>query len=327
MTDEYQLDPEYEEHLAQRWLRMVDVMKKGGYWDKMMNGGPELDRVKHFLKVLEGTETDVRQTNDPMTQARPLYLPVFPGLTHVPWRDPADYEWVPMIEAQWEGLRDEGKRVKEFFRPSHYDNIHQGGRWMQGNISAFGSKLPDMAFRGHVPKLALELGDNLPGFACYQGHPFGHYLYSVLVPGLHLPPHTSSDNLKIRAHLALSIPENCQIRVGGEARGWEEGKVMVLEDSLLHEAWNDSDRERLVLILDFWHPDLTPVEVDALSAGLGKWEIRCHLAPTRGISKQDLFNLSRLFQMEEQGDPDRRGYWPNYSEINMVVEPPAAPES
>jgi len=300
------------------WKKVADVMKAGGFWDLIMKSGPELDRVKTYLNILDGTEEDVRSKNDPYTQARSWIMPIFPGLQHYPFRDPKDYEWVPMLESKWEALREEGLKVNGFFTPSAVESLHQGGRWMQGNISAFGSKLPEEAFQGLVPKVALDLGDELPGFACYNGHPFGHYLYSVMEPGIHLPAHTSSDNLKIRAHLGLIIPENCRIKVGHEERNWEEGKVLVLEDSLLHEVWNDSDSERMVLIVDFWHPDLTRVEVDALSAGLGKWEIRRLLAPARNIPQEMVNGLTRLFKWEEKDDPTVRGYWPDHAEIQMA---------
>ena len=39
----------------------------------------------------------------------------------------------------------------------------------------------------------------------------------------------------------------------------------MFDDSFEHEVWNESDRHRYVLILDVWHPDLTPVEVWALA--------------------------------------------------------------
>ncbi|MCB1614287.1 MAG: aspartyl/asparaginyl beta-hydroxylase domain-containing protein, partial [Xanthomonadales bacterium] len=48
-------------------------------------------------------------------------------------------------------------------------------------------------------------------------------------------------------------------------RGWEEGKLMIFDDSFEHEAWNDSDQTRVVLIFDTWNPNLDPVERQAFS--------------------------------------------------------------
>jgi aspartate beta-hydroxylase len=61
------------------------------------------------------------------------------------------------------------------------------------------------------------------------------------------------------------VPAGCGIRVGSTTRSWEEGRCIVFDDSFEHEVWNESDRHRYVLILDFWHPGLTPTEVWALT--------------------------------------------------------------
>lgn len=42
--------------------------------------------------------------------------------------------------------------------------------------------------------------------------------------------------------------------MSGEERAWEEGKMLIFDDSLTHEAWNKSDRIRIVLLIDFLTP-------------------------------------------------------------------------
>lgn len=51
------------------------------------------------------------------------------------------------------------------------------------------------------------------------------------------------------------------MRVGDEIRYPEAGKCIIFDDSFNHEAWHEGDQTRLILILDFWHPDLTDDEV------------------------------------------------------------------
>jgi len=67
-------------------------------------------------------------------------------------------------------------------------------------------------------------------------------------------------------HLPLVVPDKslCRIRVGDETRNWEEGKVLVFDDSFEHEAWNDAELPRVVLIFDVWHPELSTPEVKLL---------------------------------------------------------------
>jgi len=61
-------------------------------------------------------------------------------------------------------------------------------------------------------------------------------------------------------HLPLIIPPGCGFRVGGEQREWEPGKAFVFDDTIEHEAWNDSDEPRAVLIFDIWNPDISAEE-------------------------------------------------------------------
>ena len=93
----------------------------------------------------------------------------------------------------------------------------------------------------------------------------GHALFSVLDPGTHILPHCGPSNHRLRLHLGLVIPQPCSIRVGGETRTWEEGKVLVLDDAFEHEVHNDSGGQRIVLLVDVWHPDFHEKEVRGLA--------------------------------------------------------------
>jgi aspartate beta-hydroxylase len=85
-------------------------------------------------------------------------------------------------------------------------------------------------------------------------------LYSVFTPGTHLLPHRGVTNARLVAHLPLIVPEECALRVGGELHHWQEGRVVVFDDTYEHEAWNRSTRNRVVMIFDIWNPYLTEVE-------------------------------------------------------------------
>jgi aspartate beta-hydroxylase len=61
-------------------------------------------------------------------------------------------------------------------------------------------------------------------------------------------------------HLPLIVPPGCGFRVGAEQREWIPGEAFVFDDTFEHEAWNDSDMPRAVLILDIWSPLVTDAE-------------------------------------------------------------------
>jgi aspartyl/asparaginyl beta-hydroxylase (cupin superfamily) len=66
-------------------------------------------------------------------------------------------------------------------------------------------------------------------------------------------------------HLPLIVPDHCQFRVGFEHRTWRVGELLIFDDTIEHEARNDSDQLRVVLIFDIWNPYLTAEERELVS--------------------------------------------------------------
>jgi aspartyl/asparaginyl beta-hydroxylase (cupin superfamily) len=85
-------------------------------------------------------------------------------------------------------------------------------------------------------------------------------MFSLLRAGARIPPHTGTHNARLICHLPLLVPRDCGFRVGNEVRTWEEGKLLIFDDTIEHEAWNNSDQDRVVLIFDIWRPELTEQE-------------------------------------------------------------------
>jgi aspartate beta-hydroxylase len=86
--------------------------------------------------------------------------------------------------------------------------------------------------------------------------------FSILDARTHIPPHTGVTNTRLTVHLPLVVPPGCRFRVGGETREWRAGEAWVFDDTIEHEAWNDADVTRVVLIFDIWNPQLTALERD-----------------------------------------------------------------
>jgi aspartyl/asparaginyl beta-hydroxylase (cupin superfamily) len=89
-------------------------------------------------------------------------------------------------------------------------------------------------------------------------------MFSVLQPHTRIPPHTGVANFRLVVHLPLVLPGHCGFRVGGETREWRIGEAWVFDDTIEHEAWNDSDQVRIILICDVWSPRLSPAERAAI---------------------------------------------------------------
>jgi len=68
----------------------------------------------------------------------------------------------------------------------------------------------------------------------------------------------------LTSHLGLDIPPDCHITVGDKTRYWKDGQVTMFDTSIFHDAVNDSDEYRYILMLRVWHPELTDTERAAL---------------------------------------------------------------
>jgi aspartyl/asparaginyl beta-hydroxylase (cupin superfamily) len=94
-------------------------------------------------------------------------------------------------------------------------------------------------------------------------------MFSALEPRTHIPAHTGVSNTRLVAHLPLIVPEGCRFRVGNETRTYRDAEAWVFDDTIEHEAWNDSDAVRIILLFDVWNPLLSPWEREMIAAVSG----------------------------------------------------------
>ncbi|MBO6940383.1 MAG: aspartyl/asparaginyl beta-hydroxylase domain-containing protein [Deltaproteobacteria bacterium] len=81
--------------------------------------------------------------------------------------------------------------------------------------------------------------------------------FSVLAPGKHVPRHRGVSRAYVRCHLGLRVPaaaEQCRMEVDGREVHWREGETVLFDDTRPHEVWNDTDEERVVLLIDVRRP-------------------------------------------------------------------------
>lgn len=101
-----------------------------------------------------------------------------------------------------------------------------------------------------------------------SGAPAVELFFASLKPNSSIQPHSDYTNFVLTSHLCLDIPysgqNKCRLTIGDETREWINGEIMLFDTSLLHDAVNESDKTRYILMMRVWHPDLTPTESDAL---------------------------------------------------------------
>jgi hypothetical protein len=200
----------------------------------------------------------------------------FPGLPQRRYYERAELPWSEQVEAAVPAIRAElnawlaGGRSKGFSpyvvsdtsRPRNdYHGLVDNPAWSTLYIWEKGGAVPTLA--PHFPQtLAAITALELPHITVRAPS----ILFSRLGPGARIPPHHGMLNARLICHLPLIVPPNCGFRVGGETRSWEPGKLLVFDDSVEHEAWNESDQDRIILIFDIWRPELDGEERRAVTA-------------------------------------------------------------
>jgi aspartyl/asparaginyl beta-hydroxylase (cupin superfamily) len=211
----------------------------------------------------------------------------YPGLRAQPWHDPEDFALARALEGEYAQIRREISALdgRQFSRES--EGIPRTGDWKVLFFNERGRWHEDLAARCPVTSRILEAHGAIRTLAglCYV---------SRLAPGTHVTAHHGPTNLRVRCHLGIQVPGgNCGIRVDGRARRWEEGKCLVFDDSFLHEAWNHTAGDRVVLVVDLWHPDLTEQEVILLE-GLHRY------AASQGASLSSYWSANAVARSDSE---------------------------
>ena len=140
---------------------------------------------------------------------------------------------------------------------SLYTSVKGGGEWADVGLT-YNARLNAAAHERAPATTALLLSECGGLLRDATSCPLGSSYLSLLRPHTQLTAHCGPTNCRLRAHLGLVVPAGeCFIRCGSTPpRRWEEGEVLLFDDSFEHEVWNATDEARLVLIVDLWHPQL-----------------------------------------------------------------------
>ncbi len=250
----------------------------------------------------DSTEMRARAGGGRPDSAFPALLPPFEGLRSQPWWDPAEAlgaELVATLEGSAGEIHAEFLRSRELERSRISDTV-DGALYRGWSLLPFAflgrslihKQVSGQAYPFPVTASVLESSGNWAG-----GLATSDTYFSVLAPGAYVAPHTSVDPLRVRMHLALTVPDGeCAMRVGSTTRPWVQGKVSCLDDAFEHEVWNRTGAERVILLADFWNPDLTAAERSAIRDALRAGELIVPFMRTRGVVDDETVSLVRSAQ-------------------------------
>jgi aspartyl/asparaginyl beta-hydroxylase (cupin superfamily) len=200
----------------------------------------------------------------------------FPELPQRQFYEREEFPWLAELEGKTEIIRDEllslvheDQAWRPYVQsdasrpPRDYGALLDNLDWSAFYLIRSGEVVAEAAAR--CPR-TMEALSAVP--LCESRGSTPAVLFSLLRPGVRIPPHTGYTNARLICHLPLIVPEDCALRVGNEVRQWIDGQALIFDDSIEHEAWNRSSKLRVVLLFDIWRPELSAEERDLVAATL-----------------------------------------------------------
>jgi len=230
------------------------------------------------LDAREAARVDRFRTNI-VRKTRPFHAEPthfhYPGLREREFHDRQDFEWISRLEAATQAVIEDFHRVTAAERSElvpyiqyphnvplrQWATLNHNRAWTAIHLIQNGRVIEANA--RHCPAIMNLLPGldqpTIPG----RGP---NAMFSLLAPGAHIPPHNGVANTRLVCHLPLIVPPGCWFRVGDSRREWTAGEAWVFDDTIEHEAMNGGGALRVILIVDTWHPDLSPAERGAIGA-------------------------------------------------------------
>jgi len=188
-----------------------------------------------------------------------------------PFYENSQFPWIESFEREWETIRSEAAAVLQDLStvpplaeisPDHR-RIAPAGKWRSYFLYGYGYRVDENC--AACPQTA-KLLSKVPGL--------NSALFSILVPGTHIPAHTGVSKAILTCHLGLQVPqlaEQCRMRVHDQHVSWEPGRAFVFDDMFNHEVLNDTPETRIILLIQFRRP-MRPL--GRLVGGLFIWGVR-----------------------------------------------------
>ncbi|MBT7950354.1 MAG: aspartyl beta-hydroxylase [Gammaproteobacteria bacterium] len=198
----------------------------------------------------------------------------FPGLPQIQFYEREQFDWVESIESATDDIRAELTNVMgnpSLFSPylksedmqldENNKDLLDNNDWGALYLWEYGRLVEEKASLFPLTIKALEAAP-LPLISSQS--PMA--LFSRLTSGTRIPPHNGLLNTRLICHLPIIVPKDCgALRVGNEQRPWVEGEMLIFDDSIEHEAWNTSKKERVILLFEVWRPELNEEERQLVS--------------------------------------------------------------
>jgi aspartyl/asparaginyl beta-hydroxylase (cupin superfamily) len=177
--------------------------------------------------------------------------------------------WVVELQQRLPTIQEEVRRVVPTLSESTWTSLRtrRGQDWSDSTGWAHIAMIDNFRFQEHNVQLfpeTMRILQEVVGTERRMGPRLTAIARQKANSGI--PKHVDFMNWMLTLHTALWGPKDgAGIVVNGIRKDWTVGDPVVMDTTYLHHTYNESEDEDLyILIVDFWHPDLSVDEIDAL---------------------------------------------------------------
>ena len=161
------------------------------------------------------------------------------------------YQFIKEFENNYKTIYNEYLTIKNNVYPWPEPELHGGGwdvfgLYLGSEYDYVTKQTTAQLDMNNCPFTRKLIKDNIPEY--------GSAGFSILKKNSTIIPHKGVKNKYLRMHLGLKVPEIGDLGLYVESYGifqWEESKAFYFDDSKLHRAWNNTNEDRIVFMIDF----------------------------------------------------------------------------
>lgn len=148
------------------------------------------------------------------------------------------------IEENYEKIKKEFEQVQDKMIDWFEKDLYSDNGWSVYPIYNWPHGEENEDFIKNVPFTASLIKKHLPNHKAAA--------FSRLRANSYIDPHTGYQSDYLRYHLGINVPKgDCALKCEDEIYKWENGKSFIFDDRKMHEAWNRTNQDRIILIIDF----------------------------------------------------------------------------
>ena len=212
-------------------------------------------------------------------------------LPNTPLLNTSDIDDLVILRENWQVIRDEAIQLASEGQIKAADKLNDAGfnsffrtGWTRFYLKWYDDYLPSANTK--CPK-TVEILKKTPSIKAA--------MFASLPPGAVLTAHRDPYAGSLRYHLGLLTPnsEDCYILVDGQRHTWHDGKDVLFDETFIHEAYNNTDQQRIILFADVHRPMRFKV-IDKLNHWISDNLLKA--SSTQNDETEKVGGLNRLFE-------------------------------